>query len=64
MTGLAQPWEGEISAFGYVGVGIVMFVFTSFIKHRTGTALTDDNGRTLVTTAPRSRGREQLTTQF
>jgi hypothetical protein len=29
------------------------FVFTSFIFHRTGTALPDDNGRTLgVTTAP------------
>ena len=33
-------------------------VLTSFIKHRTGTALPDDNGRTLVTTAPRSGGRE------
>ncbi len=27
-------------------------VLTSFIKHGTGTALPDDNGRTLVTTAP------------
>ena len=34
------------------------FVLTSFIKHRTGTALPDDNGRTLVTTAPWSGGRE------
>ncbi len=31
------------------------FVLTSFINHGTGTALPDDNGRTLVTTAPRLR---------
>jgi hypothetical protein len=30
-------------------------VLTSFIKHGTGTALSDDNGRTLVTTAPLGR---------
>ncbi len=35
----------------------VVLVLTSFIKHRTGTALPDDNGRTLVTTVPRSGGR-------
>ncbi len=36
----------------------ICFVFTSFIVHGTGTALSDDNGRTLVTTAPLSGGRE------
>ena len=38
----------------------VWVVFTSFIMHRTGTALPDDNERTLVTTAPWSRGRDVL----
>ncbi len=36
------------------------FVFTSFIRQRTGTALSDDNGRALVTTAPWSVGLKQL----
>ena len=37
---------------------LTSIVLTSFIKHRTGTALSDDNGRTLVTTAPWSGGRK------
>ncbi len=40
-----------------------VFVFTSFILHGTGTALSDDNGRTLVTTAPlNDSGRTLVTT--
>jgi hypothetical protein len=35
-----------------VQVPPIVLVLTSFIKHRTGTALSGDNGRTLVTTAP------------
>jgi hypothetical protein len=35
----------------YIGL---LFVFTSFIMLRTGTALSNDNGHTLVTTVPRS----------
>ncbi len=37
---------------------VELFCFYIVYLHRTGTALSDDNGRTLVTTAPRSRGRE------
>jgi hypothetical protein len=36
----------------YISKYILYFVFTSFIIHGTGTALLDDNGRALVTTAP------------
>ncbi len=38
----------------------VLFVFTSIIIHGTGTALSDDNGRTLVNVLERE-GRERIT---
>ena len=60
VCGCAEGGKGDTtfllstSVVVYCHAGLLSrcIVFTSFIKHGTGTALPDDNGRTLVTTAP------------